>query len=217
MRDGVTYMGDSLFINTDYSFNKAVENTYNYAAKLIVENGGNIGANEITIAKQTPESPPLEVSFPDVVLDKKISIFEKDAWEFTGDWKTYQRIGWPDEKLYNQARYAEKSGDAVEVSFFGSGISIDGNWFKDGGRADVFLDGEFVRTIDTYFFYNKQEHDNITLWHVTDLPAAQHRLKLIVKGEKNQESLGTKIYITQAIIYKTALKKSASYKFSFKK
>ena len=215
MKDGVTYMGDSLFINTDYSFNKAVKNTYNYATKLITENGGKVGENEITITKQVPVAPALEVSFPNVILHKTISVFGKNALKFTGNWKTYHRIGGPGEKPYDQAVFAERAGDAVEISFSGSGISINGNWFKDGGKADVILDGKFVRTIDTYYDYNGQEHNNITIWHVTGLPDSQHMIKLVVKGEKKPESIGTKIYITKAIIYKTAQKKSASYKFSF--
>jgi len=217
MKEGVTYMGDSLFINTDYSFNKAVENTYKYATKLIVDNGGKVGENEITIATQVPVAPPLEVSFPNVVLDTTISIFNNDAWTSTGNWKTYQRVGWPGEKPWDQALYAEKADDAIEISFSGSGISINGNWFKDGGKADVFLDGKLVRTIDTYYDYNKQEHDNITIWHVTGLPDAPHKVKLVVKGEKKPESLGTKLYITKAIVYKTAPKKSVAFKYSFEK
>jgi len=217
MKEGVKYMGDSLFINTDYSFNKAVENTYKYVTKLIVDNGGKVGENEITITTQVPDAPPLEVSFPNVVLEKKISIFDKNVWKFTGNWKTYQKVGWPGEKPLDQAIFAEKADDAIEISFTGSGISIDGNWLKDGGKADVFLDGKLVRTIDTYYNYNKQEHDNITIWHVTALDDSQHKVKLVVKGEKKPESLGAKIYITKAIIYKTGPKKSASFRFSFEK
>jgi hypothetical protein len=217
MKTGVTYMADSLFINTDYSFKKAVENTYNYAVKQISENGGKVGEKEITIAKQLPVAPALEVSFPNVVLDKKISVFDKDSWTFSGNWKTYQRKGWPENKMVDQSKFSQKSGDAVEITFSGTGISIDGNWIKDGGKADVYLDGKLVRTIDTYFFYNKQEHDNITLWHITGLLDSKHIVKLVVKGEKNPESLGTNVYVSQAVIYKTAPKKSASYQFSFEK
>jgi hypothetical protein len=217
MKMGVTYMGDSLFINTGYSFNKAVENTYNYATRLITENGGKIGKTKITILKQTPLAPALEVSFPNVVLDRKISVFDKAAWTFTGNWKTFRRMGAPGDKPYDQSMVAEKEGDALEISFSGSGISIDGNWVKDGGKADVFLDGKLVRTIDTYYNYNRQEHDNVTIWHVTGLPEARHTVKLVAKGDKKAESQGTKIYITKALVYKTGPKKSASYKFSFEK
>jgi hypothetical protein len=217
MKAGVTFMGDSLFINTDYSFKKAVENTYKYANQIINENGGKTTENEISIASQFPVAPPLEVSFPEVVLNKKISVFEKDAWIFTGNWKTNQRAGWQGGKPLDQSMFAEKAGDAIEISFTGSGISINGNWVKDGGKAEVYLDGQLVRTIDTYYNYNKQEHDNVTIWHITGLAEGQHRVKLLVKGEKKPESMGTIVYITQAVIYKTAPKKSASYKFAFEK
>jgi len=217
MKSGVIHMGDSLFINTNYSFNKAVENTYNYAIKMIKENGGSIASNKISILKQTPVALPLEVSFPDVILDKKVSVFDKAAWIFTGNWKTFQREGWPEKKLVDQAKVTEKAGNAVEISFSGTGVSINGNWFRDGGKADVFLDGKLVRTIDTYYYYNKQEHDNITLWHVTGLADTQHTIKLVVKGEKKPESEGTRIYLTNATIYKTGPKKSSTYKFSFGK
>ncbi len=217
MKDGVACMGDSLFIHTDYSFNKAVENTFRYASAMISENGGNVSKNEITILKQTPEARALEVSFPNVVLDKKISVFDKGPWTFSGNWKKYQRTGWPGNTPYDQAMFSDKAGDAVEISFSGTGISIDGNWFSDGGMADVFLDGKFIRTIDAYYFYNKQDHDNVTIWHVTGLADTQHRVKLVVKGEKKPESLGAKVYITKAIVYKTAPKKSKSFRFAFEK
>ena len=217
MKAGVTFMSDSLFINTNYSFKKAVENTYKYANQIITENGGSTTENEINIASQLPVAPPLEVSFPEVVLNKKISVFEKDAWIFTGNWKTNQRAGWQGGKPLDQSMFAEKAGDAIEISFTGSGISINGNWVKDGGKAEVYLDGQLVRTIDTYYNYNKQEHDNVTIWHITGLAEGQHRVKLLVKGEKKPESMGTIVYITQAVIYKTAPKKSASYKFAFEK
>jgi hypothetical protein len=217
MKSGVTHMADSLFINTDYSFNKAVDNTFNYATKLIAENGGKVGENEITIAKQVPEAPALEVSFPNVVLVRKIPVFDTAVWAFEGNWQTLKKMGWPQNELVEQSKFAGKQGDAIEISFSGTGISIDGNWVKDGGKADVYLDGKLARTIDTYFYYNKQEHDNVTIWHVTGLADSQHKVKLVLKGEKKPESLGTNIYITNAVIYKTAPKKSTSYKFSFEK
>jgi hypothetical protein len=208
-------MGDSLFVNTDYSFNKAVESTYRYATELITENGGKAGRKEFTVKKQLPVAPALEISFPDVVQDSKVSVFDNTAWKFTGNWKTLKRVSWPAETLADQSKFAQKHGDAAEISFSGTGISIDGNWLRDGGKADVFLDGKLVRTIDTYYFYNNQEHENVSLWHITGLPDLGHNLKLVVKGEKKPESIGTAIYISQAVIYKTAPKKSYSYKFSF--
>ncbi|MBK6962884.1 MAG: hypothetical protein IPH20_02860 [Bacteroidales bacterium] len=173
--------------------------------------------NDLTIVKQVPAAPALEVSFPNVVPDRKISVFDKEAWTFTGNWKTFRRAGWQGEKPRDQSMVAEQAGDVVEIGFTGTGISINGNWIRDGGKADVYLDGKIVRTIDTYYFYNNQEHDNVTIWHVTGLADGRHTVKLVVKGEKKPESSGTKIYITRAITYKTAPKKSESIKFTFEK
>jgi len=220
MKDGVTYMGDSLFINTDYSFNKAVENTYKYAVQLIAANGGKATEQEITVVKQSPTAPALEVSFPDVVVrDKTISVFDAEALTLTGNWKTVKRAIWPSKELTDMVKFSSAPGDYMEINFFGTGLSIEGNWMKDGGMADVYLDGKKVRIIDTYFFYNNQEGTdyNISLWHVTGLQEGKHTVRLTVNGQKNPQSLGTSVYISRAIIFKTAPKKSASHKFSFQR
>jgi hypothetical protein len=38
---------------------------------------------------------------------------------------------------------------------------------------------------------------------------------VVVKGEKRPESAGTNLYITEALIFKTAPKKNEAFKFSF--
>ncbi len=42
MQDGVNAVGDSIFINTTYSFNSAVNSTLKYAVALIEKNGGKV-------------------------------------------------------------------------------------------------------------------------------------------------------------------------------
>ena len=80
MQDGVKALGDSIFINTTYSFNSAVSSTYKYALDLISKDGGKVSDKKIMIKTQIPVAPDLEVSFPNVVFDKKISVFdEKDG------------------------------------------------------------------------------------------------------------------------------------------
>jgi hypothetical protein len=214
MKNGVLNVSDTLFINTDYSFNKAVDKTYQYALELIAANGGSIQDQEIRILEQIPTAPALEISFPEVVLSEKISVFEKDKWTLKGNWRNLKKTSW-DNKIYEQSMYAANASDAIEISFTGTGISIDGNWVKKGGKADVYLDRKFMRNIDTYFFYSNQEHENITLWHITGLTDTKHHVELLVKGEKRPESMGTNVYITQAVTYKTAAKKSNTHKFSF--
>jgi len=110
--------------------------------------------------------------------------------------------------------YAGKAGDELEITFSGTGIALTGNWVKDGGKADLSIDGNLHRTIDTYYFYAGQQHVE-TIWHVTGLDPGEHKVKVVVKGEKRPESEGTNVYITGATVFNTAPKKSDSHKFSF--
>ena len=88
-------------------------------------------------------------------------------------------------------------------------------WSASSGSYDVYVDGNFKRTIDCYFDYAGQEHRGINIFHVLNLPQGKHTVKLVVKGEKRPESAGCKVAITGAVVYKTADKNNVNYKFSF--
>jgi hypothetical protein len=214
MQHGVNAIGDSLFINTTYSFNTAVERTYEYAINFITQAGGQVLEKEIRIKTQEPQAAALEVAFPDVVFDKSVSVFE-DAWQFNGDWQTWKTIPWGYQVPVDQSKFSGKAGDEVTLTFSGTGVALMGNWVKDGGKADIYLDGTYQRTIDSYFFWSNQEHHNINHWHVFGLPPGEHALSIAVKGEKRPESTGTNLYITGALIFKTGSKKSKEFRFSF--
>lgn len=216
MQDGVKAMGDSLFINTTYSFNSAVSRTYKYANDLILRDGGKIDDKNIMIKTQVASLLVPEVSFPDVVFDKTISVFDKTGWTFKGGWKQFEIISEKDKKITKQSMFAEKAGDELDIDFTGTGISVEGNWYKDGGKADVFVDGNLHRKIDTYYNFANQQH-TISIWHILNLKPGDHKIRIVVKGDKRPESAGTRVYITSATIFKTAPKKNESYKFSFEK
>lgn len=215
IQDGVTSMGDSLFIHTTHSFNSAVAATYSYAIELIAADKGKIREDEITIRQQEPVAPALEVSFPNLVFDRSVPVFDKGAWTFSGDWKEFEVTG-RDKNRRVQSLYAEKAGDAIEITFTGTGISLEGNWYRDGGKADIYVDGALHRSIDTYYWFARQQHTE-TIWHVLNLAPGEHKVKLVVKGDKRPESEGTRVYITSATIFKTEAKKNEGYKFSFEK
>ena len=214
MQEGVKAIGDSTFINTSYSFNLAVKSTCDYALDLIAKNGGKITGKDIMIKKQDPVSAVLKVSFPNVVFDKSISVFDKKGWEFKGEWQPYEILAGRENKPVKQSIYAGKANDEIIINFSGTGISIQGNWYKDGGKADVYVDGNFHKTIDTYYNFANQQHTE-SIWHVLNLQPGNHSVRLVVKGEKRPESEGTRVYITSATIFKTASKKSDTFKFSF--
>jgi hypothetical protein len=216
MQQGVTAMGDSIFINTTYSFNTAVRATADYALGFIAKDGGKVTESKIMVKIQEPLPPKNEVSFPDVVFDRRISVFDDNGWKFKGKWSTFETSNWPDKKTVKQSMYADKAGDELEIDFSGTGISIDGNWYRDGGLADVYVDGKLHRTIDTYYGFANQQHTE-SMWHILNLAPGDHKIRLVVKGEKRPESAGTRVYITSATIFRTEKKKNESYKFSFEK
>jgi hypothetical protein len=216
MQQGVKAMGDSIFINTTYSFNSAVSATNDYALSLIKKDGGKVTERKVMVKIQEPVAPKNEVSFPDVVFDKRISVFDDNGWKFKGKWSTYETSPGPDKKMVKQSKYAEKAGDELEINFAGTGISIGGNWYKDGGLADIYVDGKLHRTIDTYYGFANQQHTE-SMWHILNLKPGDHKIRLVVKGEKRPESAGTRVYITSVTIFKTEKKKNESYKFSFEK
>ncbi len=204
----VEAVGDSLFDNTSYSFNKAVNSTMKYAQEMIAENGGKVGEKDLTINIQNPVAFPFEDAFPKLVFDKRVNVFasSNDGWKMKGIWK---------ESSNNQSKYNDKAGDEISFTFEGTGVSIEGNWVKDGGMADVFVDGIFKRTIDCYFDYANQEHRGINIFHILYLPEGNHTVKLVVKDTKNPKSIASNIYVSEAVIYKTATKTNENFKFSF--
>lgn len=208
--EAVQAIGDSLFINTSYSFNKAVNQTLKYAKDLVVQNGGTSTDTELKIKIQAPQPFPLEISFPKLVFDRSVSVFEKSGWEFKGKWETYKIKS-------DQAKFSANSGDEAIFNFEGTGVSISGNWFKDCGKADIYVDGKLMRTIDTYFGYADQTHTNMDLYHITKLQEGKHTIKVVVKGAKRPESLAANLYLTKAVVFKTGDKKNENYKFSFQK
>ena len=216
MQAGVTSVGDSLFIHTTYSFNSAVISTYKYALGLIAKTGGKINEDKIIIKKQEAPVSKAEVSFPDLVFDKRISVFEPGNWNLKGDWKPWEVSSGRDQQMIKQSIFGEKNGDELIINFSGTGISITGNWYKDGGKADVYVDGKLHRTIDTYYYFANQQHTE-SIWHILNLKPGDHTVRVVVKGEKRPESSGTRVYVSSATIFKTAQKKSDNFKFSFEK
>ena len=214
MQDGIKAIADSTFIHTSYTFNTAVESTYKYALDLIGKSGGKTSGSRILIRKEVPSAPELEISFPDLVFDRNISVFDKKEWKFRGKWDIHGAASGGDNQRPGQAMVSGNSGDELSIEFSGTGISLEGNWFRDGGRADVYLDEKLHRTIDTYYDYAGQQHTE-SIWHAVNLQPGDHTVRLVVKGEKRNESAGTNVYVTAATIFRGAEKKNETYRFSF--
>ncbi|MDE6367970.1 MAG: hypothetical protein K2K94_01870, partial [Muribaculaceae bacterium] len=79
-----------------------------------------------------------------------------------------------------------------------------GSWNTDGGRAQVSIDGQPVKTIDTYYVTEagKYEGNRAYLFYQLDLPHGNHTLSLVNDSISNPKSTGNKIYIEKILVYK---------------
>ena len=199
-REAIEKIGDKPFVHTNYSFNKAVERTADYAEKLIVENGGKVTEDSYSIVLQEPVALPMEDAFPNLVYIKRAAIVDADkdsCWTLKGNWQDAEN---------GYVKYSEQAGDEITFTFEGTGASIEGWWVKNGGKADVYVDGIFKRTIDCFYYYAKQEHRNINIFHILNLEEGKHTINIVVKGEKREESEGCAIGVRGAIVFKNGTK-----------
>ena len=197
-------ISDSTFIYTDYSFNKAVERTLHYAKELIIKNGGRIEDGICYIKIQKPKAAKYEKSFPNMKPKFKVTIEDENCWKWKGNWKVIKE---PIEWGYKEPQMqASEKGSEVDFTFEGTGAVIMGRFDKDCGKADVYVDGEFARTIDNYYYVMKWGAgdgwlNGAHLFHVINLDHGSHTIKMIINGEKNEKSSGTKLKIARAIVY----------------
>ena len=196
-------IADSTFIFTNYSFNKAVERTLHYARQLIVENGGRIEDDVCSIRLQKPKPAKLEQAFPNLKAKYRVTIEDGEHWDWMGDWKDveHHQWGWSEHQ-----KVAEQKGAEVAFTFNGTAAVIMGRWDKDGGKADVYVDGEFVREIDNYYWVMNRGAgfhwlNGAHLFHVIDLEPGDHTIRMVLNGKKNEKSEGTKLRISRAIVY----------------
>ena len=101
---------------------------------------------------------------------------------------------------------AEKKNSEINFSFNGTGAVIMGRWDKEGGKADVYVDGKFVREIDNYYWMMNTGAgfhwlNGAHLFHVLNLEPGNHTIRMGINGKKNEKSSGTKMRIARAIVY----------------
>jgi len=65
----------------------------------------------------------MEVSFPKVVFDKRIRVFDTSAvWEVKGNWKNYHIIRGSKKEVTPQALFSDNKGDELIFNFEGTGV-----------------------------------------------------------------------------------------------
>ena len=185
-RTELAKIADTKFQFTDYSFNDIVASTEQRANMVIHQAGGKVGDNEVVIPFQAPKPPPLEQCNFGVPM--KVLGCADAAWAWKGNWTTNKND-----------RVATGAGAETTLKFTGTGVALVGNLSQDGGRAEVFVDGEKSDLIaDAYIV--ERTHDN-DLWHIHGLTAGEHTVRLVTTDGADERSKGKKIVISKAVVY----------------
>jgi hypothetical protein len=85
------------------------------------------------------------------------------------------------------------------LNFTGSAIALVGKSSQEGGRADVYLDGEKAGEIDAYIVERTNDND---LWHTYGLKPGKHTVRIVTRDDTDPRSKGKKILIETAISYR---------------
>ncbi|ARN56167.1 beta-L-arabinofuranosidase domain-containing protein [Sedimentisphaera salicampi] len=120
-------------------------------------------------------------------------IIPSEKLSFNGVWKS-------EDKLH----YTEEPGSSFEGKFQGSTVVWEGLRTKEGGKAEICIDGKKVAEVDQYGYTFKGRIDQHKIpfrWSITDLGGGEHEIKVSVLSEKNPKSEATEINIRRLTVY----------------
>ncbi|MBA7642901.1 hypothetical protein ES703_50610 [subsurface metagenome] len=103
-------------------------------------------------------------------------------------------------------RVSDEKASEFTFTFDGTGVVIMGRWDRDCGKADVYVDGRFVREIDNFYWVMDRGAgfdwlNGAHLFHILDLQPGKHTIRMVVNGRKNPKATGTKLRVSRAVVY----------------
>lgn len=110
------------------------------------------------------------------------------AVSYAGGWYTVSRTYYGG----GSAGAAMSLGDKATLTFTGSGVSWIGYRDEWSGIANVYVDGQFKATVDTYATPSVTQN---AIWSISGLPAGNHTLTITVQGTRNASSGGTWVWL----------------------
>jgi ADP-ribosylglycohydrolase/Carbohydrate esterase 2 N-terminal len=195
---GIPALADTRFAFTQYSFNEIVASTMARAQKVIASVGGRVTATDAFIPAQEPKAQALEQWRAGV--PRRRIVYDDPAWTWKGPFEDgVFKSSWSETRF----KEATAPGAEANLAFEGTGIAIVGRCTQEGGRADVFVDGQKAGEIDAWIPKGTNDND---YWHVTDLANGNHRVRIVVRDDADPRSAGRKLQIERAIVYGLASK-----------
>ena len=194
--EGIAAIADEKFNYTSYSLNDIVDSTVTRAVALIERTGGSVSDGIVNVNIQRPEEAPFE-AWDDYGSVKEDIAFDDHRWRWSGDWQRTGTMLWRSERVSN---ISGQKGAEAAISFTGTGVSITGILLPNGGKAEVYLDGELSRAIDVYPDEPTPKARE-SIWHVFGLENKRHDVLVVVLGESYGDSQGTDISISGLLVF----------------
>jgi hypothetical protein len=191
-KSGIPAIAGSRFDFTRSSLDDICRSTVARALKLVKMAGGRVKGDLVTIPLQTPSAAPLEQWDMGVPL-RRVGLGDP-AWRFVGFTRS---SGAATEDTAPRMR-AEAPGAEAVLTFTGAAVALLGDTRGDGGRADVFLDGKPVKSIDAFVV---EQTIDPNLWHTFGLPQGTHTLRIVTRADADRRSTGRVLSILEAVVY----------------
>ncbi len=185
---GIPSIADKKFQYTDYSLNEVISLTEKNSLELIKRARGKVTNTEVFIPYQPPKPPLLEQWNPGTPY-KRLGVKDVE-WNWLGYWAESRK----------GAKTADGFGSEVILKFSGVAAALVGPLNQEGGRADVYVDGQKSdTTLDAYS--ESATHDNV-LWHIYGLKSGRHVVRIVTRDDSDARSKGKRTTIEGAVIYR---------------
>ena len=194
---GIDAIADEEFSYTQSSFRSIVDDTLRRAVAMVERHGGRLEGDILLVETQAAAPAPLELWDAYGSPIERIPT-EDHRWSWQGDWREKAIEKWG---THFSSRASATAGSEAIIRFTGTGVIVTGWYLPTGGSADVYLDGELAKTVDTY----PDEDDvklNESVWHAFGLVDDEHEVRLVVRGEPYADSRGAEICLTDLVVFR---------------
>lgn len=120
-----------------------------------------------------------------VTGDDPQQVIAAEKLTYEGDWRAEA----------DGTRFAESAGASFSVTFEGNQVRVIGRVDRFGGLADVYLDG--VKQLVPIDCWNPTAREGQVLYYRNGLAPGKHTLRVVVRGEKNPYSRGTRVAVSE--------------------
>jgi beta-galactosidase GanA len=147
--------------------------------------------------RSTP--PPVSFTYDDVATELQY----QGAWSHAG-----AEEPWTAGDYLHTESFSATKGDSVTVAFTGTAVRWISGRDANHGIANVYLDGELVKTVDTYGATKTTQE---VFFEAAGLADGAHTLRIEATGSKHANATGTFVVIDAIDLHPTPAPKTATY------